>query len=138
MSDFVRTGGCFCGAVRYRFTAPALETHHCHCSMCRKVHGALFGTFSVILKDYFSVEKGAENLVPFQSSERLHRNFCKRCGCHLFDELEHTTSVVELATGTLDDGAHPGHPEVTRRHIFVGSKVPWHAIEDGLPRHEEF
>ena len=54
------------------------------------------------------------------------------------DELEQTTSVVELATGTIADGAHPGHPEATRRHIFVGSKVPWYAIDDGLPRHEEF
>ena len=138
MAEFKLSGGCQCGAVRYHVSAPALETHHCHCSMCRKVHGALFGTFSVILQDKFTIEKGADKLNPYPSSERLRRNFCTVCGCHVFDRLVGNTSVIELATGTLDGGAHPGHPEETRRHIFVGSKAPWHKITDELPQHEEF
>ena len=36
MAEFKLTGGCFCGGVRYTITAPAVDTHHCHCSICRK------------------------------------------------------------------------------------------------------
>ena len=136
--DFRLTGGCLCGAVRYTLRAPALESHFCHCSTCRKVHGAMFGAFSVVLRHKFSLDRGADNLTPYASSERLRRNFCKSCGCHIFDELVGNTSVLELATGTLDGGAHPGHPPASLRHIFVGSKVPWHAITDDLPQNQEF
>ena len=41
-----RTGGCLCGAVRYRVTAEPLHATHCHCSMCRRASGAAFLTFA--------------------------------------------------------------------------------------------
>jgi len=40
-----RTGGCSCGAVRYRVGMPPLWVAHCHCSMCRRAQGAAFVTW---------------------------------------------------------------------------------------------
>src|SRR5206468_9902663 len=34
------TGGCFCGAVRYRVSATTRDVSHCHCSICRRTTGA--------------------------------------------------------------------------------------------------
>ena len=34
--------------VRYRVNAAASEIYHCHCSLCRKLHGALFATWAVV------------------------------------------------------------------------------------------
>ena len=34
--DFLATGGCQCGAVRYRATAMLDNAHVCHCRMCQK------------------------------------------------------------------------------------------------------
>ena len=34
------TGGCFCGAVGFTLALPSKWCAHCHCSMCRRVHGA--------------------------------------------------------------------------------------------------
>ena len=138
MADFKLSGGCQCGAVRYTIHEPVRETVHCHCSMCRKVHGALFVTFSVISKDKFTIDKGADNIATFKSSANLGRKFCKTCGGHLFEEGAEEPNLVYFTTGTLDGGAHPGHPDDKLYHIFVGSKVPWYEITDDLPQHEEF
>ena len=136
MADSKVTGGCHCGAVRYTASAAATETHHCHCSICRKVHGAIFVTLSVFPRDNFTIDKGADNLTTYSTSPKLHRNFCKTCGCQLTIDLDDAPDIVAIATGSLDEGAHPGHPPETLRHIFVSSKVPWYEIKDDLPQKE--
>jgi len=37
-------GGCLCGGIRYEISGPLTEAGNCHCSMCRRFHGAAFGT----------------------------------------------------------------------------------------------
>ena len=34
------TGGCFCGAVRYRARGYPDQAYYCHCSICQKTSGA--------------------------------------------------------------------------------------------------
>ncbi len=135
--EFKLTGGCQCGAVRYTMSAPATDTVHCHCSMCRKVHGALFATFSAIPADAFRIDRGADNLTAFESSPGNPRRFCKSCGSQIYTMMP-GDSTAYILTGTLDDGAHPGHPVGKERHIFVASKVPWYELTDDLPKIEEF
>lgn len=137
MGAFRLTGGCQCGAVRYTLSAPARATNHCHCSMCRKTHGAIFVTFSELPKAAFRIDKGAENLRDYQSTPGTHRRFCKTCGCHLHIDVDSMPDIVFVAAGTLDKGAHPGHPKEAEAHIFVGSKIPWYEITDGLPQKAE-
>ena len=38
-------GSCLCGKVRFELDGAPQFINHCHCSMCRKVHGAAFGSF---------------------------------------------------------------------------------------------
>ena len=80
MGEFKLSGGCQCGAVRYTIYEPARSTNHCHCSMCRKIHGALFASLSRVSEDKFTVDRGKDNLVNFDSSPQVHRKFCKTCG----------------------------------------------------------
>ena len=136
MGDFKRTGGCQCGAVRYSFNAPAQVTEHCWCGICRKLHGAIMLTVSIVSRDSFTLEQGADNLATFRSSPAIRRRFCKTCGCHLSIELDNSPDTVEISTGTIDGGEHPGHKPDQLFHVWAGSKVPWHEINDDLPRHE--
>ncbi len=39
-------GGCLCGRVRYEVAGPLANADHCHCSMCRRQHGAAFAAIS--------------------------------------------------------------------------------------------
>ncbi len=136
MAETAITGGCQCGAVRYTVRAPARETRHCHCSICRKTYGALFVTFSTYPLAAFSLDKGADNLVNYDTPKD-HRRFCRTCGCHVMEVADDEPERVYVPAGTIDGGAHPGHAEGAIKHIFVGSKVPWYEIVDELPKYEE-
>ena len=137
MSEETLRGGCQCGAVRYAVRGPASAVIHCHCSMCRKLHGAVFASFAIALRDRIEIERGADNLATFESSEGVRRLFCRTCGCQLFCDMDDVPGERWFTPATLDGGAHPGHPPASERHIFVASKVPWHEIAAGLPQDPE-
>ena len=123
------TGSCACGEVRYEIATPFIEMHHCHCSRCRKTHGAAFATFTSTRADGVRVTKGAESLREFQSSPVVRRRFCGACGGHLFFDATPFPDLVWVAAGTLDGepGIRPG------AHAFVASRAAWYAPSDSLP-----
>jgi len=131
--DVIR-GSCLCREVRYEITGELEEMHHCHCSRCRKAHGAAFSTFARTARSHLRLVSGERELRQFQSSPPVRRSFCARCGSSLFFEFAGVPEAIWVAVGTFDDdpGMRPG------AHIFVGSRAPWHAITDDLPRHEEY
>jgi hypothetical protein len=133
MADFNVSGGCQCGSVRYTIDAPASDTHHCHCGICRKLQGAIFVTLSTFPKASFHLEKGEDNLSSFESSEGVNRRFCTTCGSHLFIGIPSMPDIVIVQTGNFDQGAEPS-PDVREAvyHAYVDSKVPWHEIKDDL------
>ena len=38
-------GSCLCGAVTWEVSGEPNTAYHCHCKICRKVHGAAFATY---------------------------------------------------------------------------------------------
>lgn len=123
-------GGCLCGEVRYAVDGQIGQVSHCHCSMCRRIHGAAFGTYGAVPKDNFHWLSGAELVTNYRSSDSLERTFCSRCGSTLQAILEAEPDFIYVTLGTMD--GDPGcRPEC---HIFVGSKAPWHEITDALPQ----
>jgi hypothetical protein len=131
------TGGCQCGAVRYRVEGPAREVSHCHCTICRRLHGAMFASFAIVPPQNFAIVAGAEFLTRYDSSPGGHRYFCRSCGSQICSDVDVLPDDLFVTIGTLDGGAHPGHPPEREQHIFVDSKVPWRPIADGLPQFEE-
>lgn len=126
------SGSCLCGAVRYRVAGPVGPTSHCHCSMCRKAHGAAFATYARVARADFHFSAGAEDVRSYESSAGVTRTFCGRCGANLQFIEDAEPGHLELALGTLD-----GDPGVRpRAHIFVASKAPWYEITDALTRFE--
>jgi len=132
------TGGCQCGAVRYVLNAAVHDVMHCHCSMCRKAHGALFVSFGMADADAFVLEKGEANLGDFESSPGSHRFFCRTCGGQVFNRVEKWPDRVFVALGSLDAGERPGHAPGHERHIFWESRVPWYDPGDDLPKDTEY
>jgi hypothetical protein len=136
-AGFALTGGCQCGAVRYRVTARAREVYHCHCSMCRRIHVSVFASFAIVGRDRFIIEHGEELLGRYDSSSSAYRCFCTRCGSQIYSDVQKWPDIRFYTVGTLDEGAHPGHEAANERHIYVGSKLPWWHIADDLPQIEE-
>jgi hypothetical protein len=127
-------GSCLCGAVQYELREQFSEVHHCHCSRCRKAHGAAFSTFGRIAKSSLRFVSGEDKVRDFRSSSLVQRSFCGECGSNLLFQFDPLPEAAWVAVGSLDDD--PGlHPQA---HIFVGSKAAWHAITDDLPQFQEY
>jgi hypothetical protein len=124
-------GSCLCGEVRFEISGKLSDASHCHCSMCRKAHGAAFGTYAAAKAADFRVVSGENRITRYRSSSGIVRTFCARCGSTLQWLRESKPEVVDVALGVLDDdpGVRPAC------HIFVGSKAPWYEITDNLPQY---
>ncbi len=125
------TGSCLCGAVRYEVRGPIGPVDHCHCSMCRRSHGAPFSTFARIRRDDLLLTSGADQITRHASSAAVVRSFCARCGSRLFFRHAALPEHEFVTLGSLDDDAGL-KPE---GHIFVASKASWYTIRDELPQH---
>ena len=121
-------GGCPCGQVRWRATAEPINVRLCHCRQCQQATGG--GYFARALFDAADVRRTGET-TRWASSGRLHRLSCARCGAPVFAEAQDGPWLA-VALVTLDDPSRlaPGS------HIWVGEKLPWVRIDDGLPRHQ--
>ncbi len=131
MSDEEKiTGGCLCGAVRYEVTqSPDDDIGYCHCRMCQKALGGLFGYFVMFtgakIGDTFQFTQGKPKY--YRSSEWAERGFCPECGTPL---VMRDSESIGVLVGSLD------HPEdfPPTSHSGIESQVPWLKIADGLPR----
>jgi hypothetical protein len=123
-------GSCHCRALTYEVDGALVPLGHCHCSICRKVHGAAFATWAGVDPAEFRWTSGTQTLAKYTSSPRTERCFCRNCGSPLV--VMHAGKIGELVMASVDGdpGARP------REHIFVGSKAPWYEITDALPQHE--
>jgi hypothetical protein len=122
------TGSCLCGAVRYEIRGRASPITICHCSQCRKFHGAA-GPYATCRREKIAIE--GSTLRWYRSSERVRRGFCGECGSSLFWDRQ-DRAFLEIAAGTIDT---PIEARVNA-HIYVGSRAGWEHLDDGLPRHD--
>lgn len=125
------TGGCLCGAMRYRIDGPPRLVSNCHCSLCRRAHGAPFVTWLTVRADRFHMEKG--DLHRYASSDHGWRAFCSTCGAQVISGSAHYARYVEVTAGSLDN---PGavSPE---RQVFWPDRLSWVTSANGLPCHVE-
>jgi hypothetical protein len=128
------TGGCLCGAVRYRSTTPPAKGAYCHCRLCQKSYGGLYMAGLQFDLAGFSYTKGSPRL--FRSSSIAQRGFCPDCGSPLVFLFDNDTEIWVLL-GSLD---RPEEWPLTKDatwglivHTQADNKVPWHVISDGLP-----
>ena len=124
-------GGCLCGSVRYEITGPLLDADHCHCSMCRRQHGAAFSTYAEFNPGDFKWTSGENHVKTYETLAGAGWCFCSECGSSLAGTAKGRITTVTLGTVEGDPGIKPAS------HIYVGSKAQWHEINDDLPQFEE-
>ncbi len=124
------SGACLCGAVRFDIRPPALFCAHCHCSICRRAHGAGFVTWVGVLTGQFALRAGADHLVRYRSSDHGTRSFCDTCGSTLFFTTAHHPERIDVVLANVDDtaGLRP------QFHAYCDDRAAWVAIDDDLPR----
>lgn len=131
--DILLTGSCLCGKIRYEVSKIHNRMAHCHCTMCRKFHGAAFSTYTEARREHFRWVQGENNLKTYQAPNGTRRQFCEQCGSSMtFSASDADGSVIEFASATLDTPVDL-HPDA---HIYTESRVSWFQINDGLPEYK--
>lgn len=107
------TGGCQCGAVRFRVERTG-GASICHCRMCQKAFGGFYGP---LVSSYGVV--WTRNLPTyFQSSNKIRRGFCKDCGTPLvYENINRSPEeAIEVAIGAFD------HPALVAPVVQVNTR----------------
>lgn len=126
MTAIVHTGGCQCGAVRFRVEGALGDASVCHCRMCQKAVGGPFAVICPVDKVNFHVTRGT--ISWFKSSELANRGFCKECGTPLIFDYPWAPDIGVLA-GAFDE------PDRVPPIVQYGneSRVGWYAHIAELP-----
>ena len=120
------SGGCQCGAVRFRAEIRLATAHICHCRMCQKAAGNYFMPLANVMKSKFQLTRG--EISWFASSDPVRRGFCSACGTPLIFETL-SAKHLNVTLGALDD------PKAVQPLTQFGleAKLPWFGALDSLP-----
>jgi len=125
-------GQCLCGAIKYEVDEIKPKMGNCHCSMCRKFHGAAFSTFAEASHKDFRWIDGENLLKSYVASNGSVRQFCQNCGSSMtFAASEEVSDLIEFSLGTLDSDIDI-RPDA---HVYTSSKANWVEICDDLPQY---
>lgn len=126
------TGGCLCGAIRYRVTGPAQSTSLCHCNSCRRATGGPSLAWAIFAEANVEITRGT--LAVYASSPGVERGFCAACGTSLTYARANRPGLFDVTTASLDD------PEAfpPSKEIWIEEKLSWVAANPALPHFDRF
>lgn len=121
MTQTTHSGGCQCGAVRFRIDGPLGDASVCHCRMCQKAFGSFYAPLVSTRSATVTWTRGKPQ--AFRSSNYVTRGFCAQCGTPLSYE---GPDGLALAIGAFD------HPQsiVPVTQFGTEGKLPF---VDGVP-----
>lgn len=127
-------GQCLCGSIQYEVDQIEPKMGHCHCTMCRKFHGAAFATYAEAKIEKFRWLSGEHLLKRYLASNGTTRQFCGTCGASMtFSPSNDLGQVIEFALGTLESDIEH-RPDV---HIFTDNAASWFELNDELPQYTQ-
>ena len=93
------SGGCQCGAVRFRIEGEPGRASICWCRMCQKAFAGPFG--ALVTVNQADLTWTRDQRATFQSSDAIQRGFCAACGTPL--TYEYSADKIDLAVFAFDD-----------------------------------
>ncbi|QNK70455.1 GFA family protein [Variovorax sp. PAMC26660] len=93
-------GGCRCGQVRLRITAPPLLAMACHCTGCQRMSASAFSLSLAIPTPGFEVLSGEPVIGGLHGDS--HHFFCPHCKSWMFTRTEGMDQFVNLRPSMLD------------------------------------
>lgn len=121
-------GSCLCGSVAFLADLPSKWCAHCHCSICRKAHGAGYVTWVGFETAQVNFVQGEKKLTWYESSPGAQRGFCPQCGSTLFFRSERWAGELHIALGCLNDPID----RQPQANVFFDKHVNWMPIDTSL------
>lgn len=115
------TGGCLCGAVRWRYAARPLALNACHCRDCKRLTGSTHAEVLIGERAAFSCEGAVERFRKRADSGReIDIARCAACGTRSWHEPVAAPHLIFIMAGGLDDSAW----FVPTGHIWAEQAAP--------------
>jgi hypothetical protein len=115
-----REGGCRCGQVRIKVSAPPLLTMACHCTGCQRMSASAFSLSVAIPSGGFSVTRGEPVIGGLHGP--THHFFCPHCMSWMFTRPEGMDWFVNVRPTMLDV---PGDLATPFVETWTSEKLPW-------------
>lgn len=122
-------GGCRCGQVRVKVSAPPLMAMACHCTGCQKMSASAYSLSAAIPSEGFEITQGEPVIGGLHGASRHY--FCPHCMSWMFTRPEGVDFFVNLRPTMLDDTSW-FTPFI---ETFTSEKLPWAAT--GAPHSYE-
>ncbi|MBN8942402.1 MAG: GFA family protein [Rhizobiales bacterium] len=125
------TGGCRCGAVRFRYQGQPVATRLCWCRDCQ-YWASGNATMNIIVPQAGLAIEGAPAHYDSSadSGHHMRRSFCAACGTQLLSQSLENTEFIVVRVGALDH-AEGIRPEAV---IWTSSAPEWALFDPALPR----
>jgi hypothetical protein len=123
------TGGCLCGALRYRAEGEPMLQGFCHCRNCQRLSGSGHVGFICFPEGAVTVEgKTTSYAATGNSGLTATRYSCPTCRSMVFGRAEVMPGQINLYAGSLDD-LSSFKPQVA---IYVRSRPAWDDVSRRL------
>ena len=119
MTDQTLEGGCRCGQVRFRVSAPPILTMACHCTGCQKMTASAFSLSAAIPSQGFEVIAGDPVVGGLHGATKHY--FCPHCMSWMFTRAEGLDWSVNIRTTLLDTPRW----DVPFVETYTSEKVSW-------------
>ncbi len=127
-----RAGRCLCGAVSFKLVTEPLATRICWCRDCQ--HLAANGSVNLLVPADGLSFSGvlSEYTKTADSGDKVTRQFCPKCGTHLFAKSSNRPEFRVVRAGNLDEPSSI-QPNM---NIWVASAPGWACLDPALERVE--
>ena len=116
------TGGCLCGALRYRADGKVLAQGLCHCRNCQRLSGGGHVGWLCFPEQSVTVEGATLSYAATGGSGSTATRFsCPTCHSIVYGTAEVMPGLLNIYAGSLDDTSH-FKPEIA---IFTRSRPAW-------------
>ncbi len=98
--SLIYSGGCHCGAVRFRVIVDRFVVVNCNCSICQK-KGFLH---LIVPPEKFTLLQGKDVLSTYMFNTKIAQHtFCSVCGIHSFYRPRSHPQMIDVNLRCLDD-----------------------------------
>ena len=135
-NEVTHPGGCLCGAIRYRVTAPPVRVSFCHCRFCQRVTGTAYAVEPIFQNTAFEITQGTPKThdhVSQGSGKAITLHFCPDCGTGFRYTFERFDGMCGIMAGSFDDPNWFTWTPETAKHIFLSVARPETVVPAGLP-----
>ncbi len=120
---------CFCGAVEFTVSGHPAAMGYCHCASCRHWSAGPVNAFTLWQPESVKITRGADHIGSYSKTPQSVRQWCDKCGGHLFTDHPGMGLVDVYAALIPDYRFTPG--------VHVHYQEAMLHIHDGLPKFKD-